>query len=216
MHTQGFPWFDDVGLIVANVPWDVLVKALQSVGADTFEVRQSVDNWDLWMGNWDIHEAGKYSVLAGELAGHAYVLDPGLCVAGASDRIVALAARTGGLVLGHAYWENVDSGNTSVAYGAHLRRYSVHSNWGDHDEGSPLPGETAESPAWESAGVRDIIGLMGFNVNAWLRRGRKFDVLWTMSDPDVHPEAHAAVYFGPLRQRVDWIHQAALEEYPDE
>ncbi|MCC7371562.1 MAG: hypothetical protein IT306_24295 [Chloroflexi bacterium] len=57
---------------------------------------------------------------------------------------------------------------------------------------------------------------MGFYVNAWLRRGRKFDVLVTRSDPDANPEAHAAVYFGPLRQRVDWIHQAALAEYADE
>jgi hypothetical protein len=43
----------------------------------------------------------------------------------------------------------------------------------------------------------------------------KWDILWTMLDSEEQPEAHARLYFGPFRQRVDWIHRAAMEEMED-
>jgi hypothetical protein len=64
----------------------------------------------------------------------------------------------------------------------------------------------------ESEGINGILSGLGFDPNAWLDEGQVHRLTWTMLDPDQQAEAHTRLYFGPLRMRIDHIHQTAVED----
>lgn len=217
VESETFKWLDDVGLVVADVPWEAFPAALRDTSGESFDVQGPVTDVTAWIKdlNARVSQLGgwrTWSLLAGELDGRSYVTGDTIMVPSHADRIVALAAHTGGLVLGYTFQDISATGEVVAAQGSSLLRYALVSNWGEHDEGTPLPGETADSPAWAPYGFRDVLSTLGFDVDGWLHHGAKSDVLWTALDPEEQPEAHARLYFGPLRQRVDWIERAALEE----
>jgi hypothetical protein len=49
-------------------------------------------------------------------------------------------------------------------------------------------------------------------MGGWLRAGAKWNILWMSLGKEEQPEAFARLHFGPLRQRVDWIHRSALDD----
>ena len=154
-----------------------------------------------------------FPLLAGELNGRSYVVDYSLILPSTADRISALAAHSGGLVLGMGYQDTTGTSTVTAARGATLLRYAFDCAAGRHEEGAPLPGETPNAPAWTPKGFRNVLAALGFDVDGWLERGAKWDVLWTMLDAGEQPEAHERLYFGPLRQRIDELQNAALDGF---
>src|SRR5262245_57142726 len=96
-------WGERTALLVADVPWSVLLAALNATGAgERFEVGLAVDNWERW--NQEFPAEHVQTLLAGEYQGRSYVYAGGSpIVPDGPDRVVALAAATGGLVLSHSY-----------------------------------------------------------------------------------------------------------------
>jgi len=203
-------WFvelEDVGLLVANVPWGALLPALRETSGESFEIRTSVADWRAWLRDpraaIDLRRQSR--LLAGELDDRSYVISGDVTLAGTADRITIVAARTGGLVVGYTWIDSTAFETRVAARGTDLLRY-IHDigDFGRHDEGIALDGESDHVDA--------ALRHFGFDVDAWLDRGEKWDVLWTSLNPDEQPDAHRRLYFGPLRQRVDYIEQAVLED----
>jgi hypothetical protein len=191
-------------LLVANVQWAELLVALQETSDEQFSVEgPATSEWWAW-----IHEAGRsedvWPLLVGDHEGRSYVLGDPLGLGGAADRVTAVAARIREFVLGYSYEDTTATEQLTVARGEELLRYTLLSNWGDHDEGARLEGE--------DLGIGGILQSHGFDPDAWLEQGTVLRMNWTMLDPDKNPEAHRRLYFGPLRMRVDDINQAALED----
>ncbi len=200
---------DRPDLLVADVPWEQLIEALRSTSGERFEVLRTVSgDWWAWMYQQHPENRGRtWSLVAGGLDGRSYCLGDGLGVGSTADRVAALAAATGRLVLGYNYDDTTGSEFLVAARGTELLRFSFETNWGDHSEGDTLAGE--------EHGIGAILEAFGFDPDAWLERGTVLRVTWTMLDRDEDPVGHQRLYFGPLRQRVDHIERAALEEFED-
>jgi hypothetical protein len=211
MGPEQLPWGDELGLLVADVSWALLQGALRDLAVEV-EVGAAVADWGTWDGNWS---GPGMPVLVGELDGRAYLYDRSPVVAGAPDLIAELAARTGGLVLGHAYQDTVGMEITTVARGPELLRYVWTAGAPyEHTEGAPLPGETPEASIESIEGLRRVLAALGFVVegpDGWLARGAKWDAQWIDPDSDAQPEAHARLHFGPLRARTIAVERASCE-----
>jgi len=141
--------------------------------------------------------------VAGEFDGRSYALGDLLGPGDTPDRVTAMAANIGGVVLGYNYDDASGSEQLTVAQNSQLLRYTLETGWGDHREGDPLNG--AES------GIGGILQALGFNPDAWLEHGTVLRLTWKTLDALQDPEAHRRLYFGPLRMRADYVHQAARD-----
>jgi hypothetical protein len=203
---QWFVQLGDVGLLVADVPWTPFLTALRETSGESFEVGPAVTDWLGWLRNLPATDTWrKIHVIGGNFQGRSYILSDHLVLASTADRITALAAHSGGTVVGYSWQDNSGFETLVAARGTRLLRY-VHDagEFGRHEEGEPL--------LQESDGADAALRQLGFDVDGWLEHGEKWHVLWTMMDAEQHPDAHKRLYFGPLRQRVDYIEQAALED----
>lgn len=202
---------EEIGLLVADVPWGVLHDALETTSGERFAVGQSVGD----AGRWTQEYPGRHTVtlLAGEYRGRSYIFsDSSACAPVHADRIAGLAAATGGLVLAHIYFDTTGTGEGIAARGSRVLRYVVDGRTDSHSEGGPLPGETDDFPISSSMGFAAVLQALGFDPDGWFRSGTKVEVTWTSLDPDAKPEAFARVYRGPVRMRSIWVEEAALAE----
>ena len=56
-----------------------------------------------------------------------------------------------------------------------------------------------------------MLTALGFEAEAWLAEGAKWEVTWMSLDPDTVPEV-VPLYRGPVRMRSLWVEESALEE----
>ena len=209
MTTSGPQWhLNRPDLLVAGVGWGAVLPALRQTSGEAFEVvgPPLPGNW------WDWQYSGKqgdaWPLLAGDHDGHSYVLTDSIGLAMAADRVPLLAAHLETTVLGYTYEDTAGTEMLTAARGPDLLRYTLRSNWGDHEEGEPLPGE--------AEGIEIVLRNLGFDPDAWLEHGTTLRLRWTPLEPDIEAEAHRRLYAGPLRMRVDHIEQAAREEFEGE
>ena len=202
---------EQIGLLVADVPWEVLHAALNATGAgERFEVGQAVADADHWYQEFPAQHTS--TLLAGEHKGRSYVFSGASTVGpGGPDRVVALAAATGGLVLAHLYDDTSGTGDGVAARGDRLLRYVVEGMEDVHVEGAPLDGETDDLTIASSQGFDAVLTALGFEAEAWLAEGAKWEVTWMSLDPDTVPEV-VPLYRGPVRMRSLWVEESALEE----
>ena len=193
---------DSPDLLVANTSWNRLLSALEATSGEQFSIRgENTVPWWAWL-NESI-TSRTWPLLGGEHDGRAYLLGQRLGPAATADRLPALAAAIGNLVLGYSYDDTTGWEQIVVAQDVQLLRFRVISGWGDHSEGLPLEAE--------SEGIHAIVGALGFNPSAWLDAGQVQRVAWTILEPERQSDAHARLYFGPLRMRIDHIQQAAAD-----
>ena len=212
MGISTFPWENDIGLVVADIPWKPFLEALRDTSGEAFVEGEAVTDWMTW--RQECPDERTATLLAGEHQGRTYVMaDNPVIVPAEADRIVALAAATDGMVLGHTYMDSIASGEGVAARGMRLLRYVVDSQYGKHEEGELLPGETSDYTLGFPYGFRDVIAALGFDVDGWLEHGTKRNVFRSRLDRDEQPEAWARVYRGPLRQRTEWIDEVAREDF---
>jgi hypothetical protein len=213
MADRTFRWesLDHMGLLVADVPWARLLPALRETSGETYVVRGTLADWLGWLQepseSWQ-----QEHLVGGDLDERSYVLSDEGGPASTADLIPLLAAHTGGTVLGFSYEDTTASVQVVAARGSELLRFVLDTDWGTHVEGDPLPGETDERSVGSITGFDAVLHALGVDADAWLDRGHKWAVLNTILDRDTQPAAHQRLYFGPLRRRVDAIHQAALDE----
>jgi hypothetical protein len=209
-------WGEQTGLLVADVPWSVLHTALVATGCgEQFEVGDAVGDWEHWYQEFPAR--GISTLLAGEYNGRSFVYAGSSTVAPVdADRIVAIAGTTRALVLGHIYADGAGCGDGIAASSDGVLRYVV-DGWSDsHIEGVPLAGETDELTIASSEGFNHVLAALGFEVDAWLANGSKWEVTWTSLEMDEQDEAFLSLYRGPVRMRSIWVEEAALAEYESE
>lgn len=202
---------EEVGLLVADVPWNVFHAALEATSGERFDIGRAVADPHTWDQEYPAQHV--VTLLAGEYRGRSYVFSDSAGSAPVhADRVVALAAATGGLVLGHTYFDTTGTGDGVAARGAHVLRYVVEGWTDDHVEGDLLPGETDEYTIAASEGFARVLAAFGFDQDGWFASGTRVEVTWTSLDPAAHPEAFARLYRGPVRMRSMWVEEAALAE----
>jgi hypothetical protein len=208
MTTVGMDWHANrPDLLVADAGWDRLLVALGQTSGERFVVLGLAPQpWWTWM--YSGKAGDEWPLLAGDHEGRSYVLAEAIGVGGDADRVATLTALLGAVVLGYSFEDTTATQQLTVARGHDLLRNTLYSNWGNHEEGAPLPGE--------DQGIGGVLQALGFDPDGWLQRGTVLRVAWTPLDHERDAEAHRRLYFGPLRMRVDHIQQAALEEFKKE
>lgn len=206
-----FNSYDDLGLLVADVPWEPLLVALREVTGEGYIVRGRVHDWLAWERAWGYESVD--DLLGGDLNGRFYIYLPSCIFAGVPDRVTALASHTGRFVLGYSHQDVTGITHATAARGDHLLRHVVDcaGHAPDHVEGATLPGETAQRNISSKQGLQAVLRAHGFDVEGWLERGEKWNVRHVRLDRERQPEAHARLYFGPLRQHVNAQEEAGLD-----
>jgi hypothetical protein len=214
MAQRSFSWEDleDLSLLAADTPWSQFLPAMREISGETFEVQGPVEDWLAFMRQWDQTASGRtWYLVGGEYEGRSYAL-VGIGALANPDRIAALAAHTGGTVVGYNYLDMTADATLTAAGGSELLRFTVESNFGSHTEGERLPGETGDGLPRVPSEITPILRAHDFDPDGWLAGDEKWGVVWTMLDPETQGELHQHLYFGPLRMRIDHIVQAALAD----
>jgi hypothetical protein len=205
-----FTYDDEIGLLVADVPWSFLHAALEATSGERFAVGAPVADAANWYQEFLAPRVS--TLLVGEHRGRSYVTcGHSIAVPSNADQLAAVAAATGALVLGHVWFGTVASGDGIAVRGNQLLRYVVESQFDRYAEGNPLPGETDDATIATPEAFMAVLAALGFDLDGWFDRAPKFEVTWTSLDPDADPVAFARVYRGPIRMRSIWIDERAAD-----